>query len=113
MRSALRGLVVISLLCCFLIQIPAQTANRTNVGRSKPATAAADPNGKQPVSEMRSAIERYTVDRGSLIRSYPVQFSRSRRERFKKFYEEWLASLQSLDFDSMSQDGTIDRERGV
>jgi uncharacterized protein (DUF885 family) len=57
---------------------------------------------------MRSAIERYTVDRGSLTRSYPVAVSRSRRERFKKFYEEWLASLQSLDFDSMSQDGKID-----
>ena len=107
MRSALRGSVVVSLLFCFLVQIPAQTANRTNGGRSKPA--AADPNGtKAPVSEMRSAIERYTVDRGSLTRSYPVATSRSRRERFKKFYEEWLASLQSLDFDSMSQDGKID-----
>src|SRR5689334_21673234 len=108
MRSALRGLVVTSLLCCFLIQIPAQTAIRTNGGRSKPATAAADPNGKTPVSEMRSAIEQYTVDRGSLIRSYPVQVSSSRRERFKKFYEEWLASLQSVNFDAMSQDGKID-----
>src|SRR5215212_570913 len=109
MRSALRCLIVVSLLCCFLIQIPAQTSNRTNGGaRSKPA-ATADPNGgKAPVSEMRSAIERYTVDRGSLSRSYPVAVSRSRRERFKKFYEEWLASLQSLDFDSMSQDGKID-----
>src|SRR6185295_6766253 len=34
--------------------------------------------------------------------------SRSRRERFKKFYTEWLTSLQSLDFDTMSQDGKID-----
>jgi hypothetical protein len=110
MRSALRGLVVVSLLCCFLIQIPAQTSNRTNGGRSKPATAAAaDPNGgKAPVSELRSAIERYTVDRGSLTRSYPVAVSQLRRDRFKKFYEEWLASLASLDFDSMSQDGKID-----
>ena len=31
MRSALRGLVVTSLLCCFLIQIPAQTANPKNI----------------------------------------------------------------------------------
>ena len=108
MRPALRGLVVASLLGCFLIQIPAQTANRTNGGRSKPTTPPADPNGKAPVSELRSAIERYTVDRGSLTRSYPVAVSRLRRERFKKFYEEWLASLQSLDFDSMSQDGKID-----
>jgi uncharacterized protein (DUF885 family) len=110
MRAAFRGLVVVSLLCCFLIQIPAQTSNRTNGGvRSRPATSTADPNGtKAPVSEMRSAIERYTVDRGSLARSYPVAVSRSRRERFKKFYEEWLASLPGLDFDSMSEDGKID-----
>jgi uncharacterized protein (DUF885 family) len=110
MRSAFRSLVVVSLLCCFLVQVPAQTSIRTNGGgRSRPAAAAADPNGtKAPVSEMRSAIERYTVDRGSLVRSYPVAISPSRRERFKKFYEEWLASLQSLDFDSMSQDGKID-----
>ena len=108
MRSALRGLVVVSLLCCFLIQVSAQTSTRTN-GGARPKAAAADPNGsKAPVSEMRSGIERYAVDRGSLARSYPVAASRSRRERFKKFYEEWLASLQSLDFDSMSQDGKID-----
>src|ERR1041385_7114362 len=109
MRSAFRRLVVVSLLCCFLIQIPAQTSIRTNGGgRSRPAAATADPNGTKPVSEMRSAIERYTVDRGRLARWHPVAVSPSRRERFKKFYEEWLASLQSLDFVSMSQDGKID-----
>ncbi|HEY4425734.1 MAG TPA: DUF885 family protein [Pyrinomonadaceae bacterium] len=104
MRPAFRGFVVVSLLCCFVIQIPAQTSNRTNGGgRSKPAVTAPD-----PVSEMRSSIERYTLDRSSLARTYPVQYSSSRRDRFKKFYEEWLASLKSLDFDSMSQDGKID-----
>src|SRR5690349_16329302 len=83
-----RALVVAVLLCCFAIQIPAQT--------------------KEHISEMRSAIERYTVDRGSLTRSYPVAVSPARRERFRKFYNEWLTSLQRLDFDSMSQDGKID-----
>ncbi|HEV2836582.1 MAG TPA: DUF885 family protein, partial [Pyrinomonadaceae bacterium] len=57
---------------------------------------------------MRAAIERYTVDRGSLTRSYPVVISPARRARFKKLYEEWLATLKSQDFDSMSQDGKID-----
>ncbi len=57
---------------------------------------------------MRATIERYTVDRGSLTRSYPVAVSRARRERFKKFYSDWLATLPNLDFDSMSQDGKID-----
>ena len=95
MRFGSRALVVVVLICCFLVQIPA-TASTT------------DPNGKTPVSEMRSTIERYAVDRGSLMRSYPVAVSRTRRERLKKFYNEWLASLQSLNFDSMSQDGKID-----
>jgi uncharacterized protein (DUF885 family) len=89
MRSA-RTLTVVLLLLCLLVQVSAQNG------------------AKAPVSEMRSAIERYTVDRGSLTRSYPVAVSRARRERFKKFYSEWLASLQGLDFDSMSQDGKID-----
>jgi uncharacterized protein (DUF885 family) len=57
---------------------------------------------------MRSAIERYTVDRGSLTRSYPVAISQRRRDRFRKFYNEWLASLKTLNFDSMSEDGKID-----
>jgi uncharacterized protein (DUF885 family) len=57
---------------------------------------------------MRGAIERYSVDRGSLARSYTVNYSTTRRERFKRFYSDWLATLQKLDFDSMSQDGKID-----
>ena len=93
MRSGSRALSI-ALLLCLLIQVPAATD--TNGG--KPA----------PVSEMRSSIERYTLDRGSLTRSYPVASSRTRRERFKKFYTEWLTSLQSLNFDAMSQDGKID-----
>jgi hypothetical protein len=57
---------------------------------------------------MLSSIERYTVDRGTLTRSFPVAVSRARRERFKKFFHDWLVSLLSMDFDSMSQDGKID-----
>src|SRR5690242_3847344 len=88
MRLGYRPLVV-ALLVCTLVHVGfAQTAAR--------------------VSEMRAAIERYTADRGSLTRSYPVTISPARRARFKKFYEEWLASLKPLDFDSMSQDGKID-----
>ncbi len=90
MRTA-RSLTVVVLLLCLLSQVPAQN------GVKAPS-----------VSEMRAAIERYTVDRGSLTRSYPVAASPARRERFRKFYNEWLASLQSINFDSMSEDGKID-----
>ena len=88
MRLGFRPLVVLLLVCTFVSYGFSQTT--------------------APVSEMRAAIERYTADRGSLTRSYPVAISPARRARFKKFYEEWVASLKSVDFDSMSQDGKID-----
>ncbi len=88
MRFGLRPLVVLLVVCTFVTAAFAQTTT-TN-------------------SEMRAAIERYTADRGSLTRSYPVAISPARRARFKKFFEERLTSLKSLDFDSMSQDGKID-----
>src|SRR5215813_1296842 len=101
------GLVVILLVTSYFpMQTPAQ-GNRSNGGKSK--AAASDPaDTKITDSEMRPAIERYTADRGSLTRSYPVTMSPSRRERFRKFYSDWLASLQKIDFDAMSEDGKID-----
>jgi uncharacterized protein (DUF885 family) len=86
----MRRLTIVPLILCLLAPVFAQNGAHA------------------PVSEMREAIERYTVDRGSLTRSYPVAVSRARRERFKKFYSEWLASLQKLNFDAMSEDGKID-----
>ncbi len=59
-------------------------------------------------SELRSLIERYVVDRGSLSRSYPVEISPARQARFKQFYSDWLATLAKLNFDSLSQDGKVD-----
>ena len=112
MRSASRAVVVLLLLGCLLISVPAQTRNgsaRNNGARPAPSTAAEPVNGKaQPVSEMRASIERYSVDRGSLARSYPVATSPARRDRFKKYYGDWLDSLKALNFDSMSQDGKVD-----
>ena len=119
MRSASHAVIVLLLLISLLINGFAQTRNggATPNGGAKPSGARTKPaahveeavDGKAaPVSEMRAAIERYTVDRGSLARSYPVNMSPARRERFKKFYSDWLASLQKVDFDSMSQDGKVD-----
>jgi hypothetical protein len=59
-------------------------------------------------SEMRAVIERYTVDRASLTRSYPVSISPARQGRFRQFYSNWLAQIQKLDFDSMGQEGKVD-----
>jgi uncharacterized protein (DUF885 family) len=59
-------------------------------------------------SELRSLIERYVADRGSLTRSYPVELSPARQARFKQFYTDWLATLGKLNFDALSQDGKVD-----
>src|SRR5215510_11727309 len=59
-------------------------------------------------SELRSLIERYVADRGSLSRSYPVEISPARQARFKQFYSDWLATLAKLNFDSLSQEGKVD-----
>jgi uncharacterized protein (DUF885 family) len=113
MRSASTALTyslvaILILTGCFSIRLSGQST-KTNGAKAK-ATSSTDP--AEPTStkesEMRAAIERYTVDRGSLQRSYPVSTSPARRDRFRKLYNDWLASLLKLDFDSMSQDGKID-----
>jgi uncharacterized protein (DUF885 family) len=108
MRCASRAVVVLLLLISLFINGLAQARNvgaKPNGARPK----AAEPvDGKAAGSEMRAAIERYAVDRGSLARSHPVNMSPGRRDRFRKFYSDSLASLQKLDFDSMSQDGKVD-----
>ena len=109
MRKASQALTyslvaLLILTTCFSIQTPAQ-GSKPNGARPKPATV--EPSDTKE-SEMRASIERYTVDRGSLQRSFPVATSPIRRDRFRKLYNDWLASLQKVDFDSMSQDGKID-----
>jgi len=59
-------------------------------------------------SEMRGAIERYSADRGSLNRTYPVAFSAARQARFRRFYAEWRDGLAKFEFGSMSQAGRVD-----
>src|SRR5436190_1020151 len=102
------GLVAILLLtACFSIQTPAQNGSRTNGVKPKAPALAVEPADSKD-SEMRPVIERYSVDRGTLARSWPVAASPTRRDRFKKFYADTLAGLQKLNFDAMSQDGKID-----
>jgi hypothetical protein len=100
-----------------LIKAPAQTASKRT--RSNVATASKAPNEDAPApfdadeansheSEMRSLIERYTVDRGSLTRSFPVAISATRVARFRQFYSDEMTQIQKLNFDSMSEEGRVD-----
>lgn len=104
MRIATRALTTILITAVTMTGLSLQSYAQN--GRAKPPLEIADLRG--PISEMRSAIERFAVDRGILGRSYTVSYSSARRERFKQYYTDWLNSLQKLDFDAMSQDGKID-----
>src|SRR6266550_1576652 len=109
---------VFILIACFLIQSPAQTTSKAarNTSTTKTKTMKG-PSAKEALdasesnaadSEMRPIIEYYVVDRGSLLRSFPVSSSPARRERFRKFYGDALERIQKLNFDSMSQEGKVD-----
>ena len=108
MRSGSRALacaLISILVSSFTFRSEAQNSKTDGKVTTKTAGRA---EIKVPDSEMRPQIERYTVDRGSLTRAFPVPMSPSRRERFKQFYSDWLASLAKLDFERMSEDGQID-----
>ena len=59
-------------------------------------------------SELRPAIEQYSVDRRLLSRSYPMWMSSAWRERIRTFDEEWIERLRQFDFSKLSQDGKVD-----
>src|SRR5215813_13901078 len=89
----------------------AKTSAYPESGQKPPEAASDAPDLKDldsSPSELRSLIERYVADRGSLSRSYPVEISPARQARFKQFYSDWLATLAKLNFDSLSQDGKVD-----
>ncbi|HMG76504.1 MAG TPA: DUF885 family protein [Pyrinomonadaceae bacterium] len=109
---------VFILIASFLIQSPAQTnskaardASATKTKTIKGTSGNDAPDASEvnaPDSEMRPIIEYYVVDRGSLLRSYPMASSTVRRERFRKFYGDALERIQKLNFDSMGQEGKVD-----
>jgi uncharacterized protein (DUF885 family) len=77
---------------------------RTTTNQTTPDASEIDASK----SELRSVIERYTADRGSLTRSFPVEISPARQARFKALYTEWLALLSKLNFDALSYEGKVD-----
>ncbi len=59
-------------------------------------------------SELRGVIERYSVDRTSLLSSAPPSASPARDERVRDFTSQWQEKLEKLDFDRLTQDGKVD-----
>lgn len=75
-----------------------------HAGTPKPA-----PRSPVPVAAlMPSLIERFTADRMSLSRKYPLVLSPAHVARFETFYKDELASLAAIDFNSLSQEDKVD-----
>src|SRR2546423_15406554 len=104
--SAVVILFVFFLLNSFPICTSAQR-QQSRSSSNKTATSDATPDDASQ-SEMRPVIEYYIADRGTLQRSFFVNNSEARRERFRKFYADALERIQKLNFDSMSQEGKVD-----
>ncbi len=103
--AASRLVATLVLISCLVVT---PTAN-AYLGTVRPVTDAPALNDLDTsASELRSGIERFVADRGSLMRSYPVEISPARQTRFKQFYAEWLSTLTKLNFDTMSLDGRVD-----
>src|SRR5579871_5221424 len=58
-----------------------------------------------PPSEMRGLIERFQADRNSLNHSSTVAASPAHDARLRQFLTDWRTNLETLNFDTMSQDG--------
>jgi hypothetical protein len=63
---------------------------------------------KEPASETRNLIERYSVDRGTLLRLAGGELISSRQARLKKFYGDWRSLLDKMDFNKLGQEDKID-----
>ena len=110
MNKSVRLLIAVTTFAVFLVAgFQIRTSAQRQPSRNNTAKAAADvvPD-EASQSEMRPIIEYYIADRGSLQRSFFVNNSEARRERFRKFYADALERIQKLHFDSMSQEGKVD-----
>ena len=59
-------------------------------------------------SELTHTMVNFDADKGSLSRFYSVENAPERTERLKKFYNDYLAKLAPIKFESLSQEGKVD-----
>jgi len=104
--SSFRRLLVVAIAIALLI--PTAFNFRTSAQKQKTTPVSSDAAVDNGTSEMRPIIEYYIADRGSLQRSFFVNNSPARRERFRKFFQDALDRIQKLNFDAMSEGGQVD-----
>ena len=61
-----------------------------------------------PRSDIRSMIETFTADQGSLGRYFPLSASPAAMARMRSLCAGWLTTLEGAEFDRLDQDGKVD-----
>ncbi len=61
-----------------------------------------------PSPSMVSMIVRFSEDRGSLERAYPISISAKRTTRLTKLFQESLTELKRVNFDGLDSEGKVD-----
>lgn len=93
----------------FLVLIATSTVSvDTGKAANSPPDERAVSSTAAPQLPMRDLIERYSADIAALRRSESIPGSTKRWNRFRRFYEDQLGELQSIDFDTLDQAGRID-----
>ena len=59
-------------------------------------------------SSLRDGVDRYVVDRATLLRRHDAPYSAPRRERMRSFYSGWQARLGELAYQSLDVEARID-----
>ena len=84
-------------------------ATATVFGAISASAAGSPPSGSQMAApQMPALIEQFRADSDSLERAYPVAISSVRTARFEKFYADYQAMLEAIDFDELSHEDKID-----
>ncbi len=61
-----------------------------------------------PSPSMVSMINRFSEDRGSVERAYPISISAKRTTRLTKLFQESLAELEAVKFDGLDSESKVD-----
>ena len=59
-------------------------------------------------SELRELVERFKIDRESLLRVYSVPNSTLQLRRLREFYQSWQEQLDAMPYDALGTEGRID-----
>ena len=101
--------VLAVLVCPFMCNCAAQPHG--DGADSAMASSVTTPDGNPvdtTLAPMCGLIERYSADRGNLERFYDAPLSPARFEREQQFLDGWRATLESIDFENLDQDGRVD-----